>query len=253
MTGGGSRPVALVTGGVRRVGLAIARRLARAGMDLVVTYRSSEEDAASARAVLAELGADVRLERLDLDDHAQVESVGARLARELGRLDALVLSASAYGATPLAEVTAETGLALYRVNALAPLLLCKWLSPLLAESSLEAGGSIVAMADVHAMGRPRVGFSAYSMSKAALVEMVRSLARELAPAVRVNGIAPGVVAWPEEGVESQERAQERYLSRVPLGRAGTPEDAAEMVRWLVLDAGYVTGEVIRLDGGRWLA
>ena len=88
MTVGESRPVALVTGGVRRVGLAIAWRLARAGMDLVVTYRSSEEDAASARATLAELGADVRLERLDFDDLEQVESAGARLARELGRLDA---------------------------------------------------------------------------------------------------------------------------------------------------------------------
>ena len=91
------------------------------------------------------------------------------------------------------------------------------------------------------------------MSKAAIVEMVRSLARELAPQVRVNGVAPGVVAFPESGPDADEKAQQAYLRRVPLGRSGTPEDAAEMVRWLALDATYVTGEVIRLDGGRWLA
>jgi pteridine reductase len=108
------------------------------------------------------------------------------------------------------------------------------------------------MADIHAMGLPRSGFSAYAMSKAALVELIRSLARELAPRVRVNGVAPGVVAWPEEGYEADEEAQRAYLKRVALERAGTPEDAAAAVAWLALDATYVTGQVIRLDGGRSL-
>jgi pteridine reductase len=109
------------------------------------------------------------------------------------------------------------------------------------------------MVDMHALGRPRMGMSAYAMSKAALVEMVRSLARELAPAVRVNGVAPGVVAWPESGYEADRAMQQRYLERVPMKRAGTPEDAAGAVRWLALEAPYVTGEIIRVDGGRWLA
>ena len=90
------------------------------------------------------------------------------------------------------------------------------------------------------------------MSKAALVEMVRTLAIELAPEVRVNGVAPGVVAWPEEGYESDADAQRRYLKRVPMKRAGTPEDAAEAVRWLALEARYTTGEIVRVDGGRAL-
>jgi pteridine reductase len=90
------------------------------------------------------------------------------------------------------------------------------------------------------------------MSKAALEEMVRSLARDLAPNVRVNGVAPGVVAWPDSGHESEASEQARYLKRVPLGRAGEPEDAAKAVVWLALDATYVTGDVIRVDGGRWL-
>ena len=133
------------------------------------------------------------------------------------------------------------------------MLLTKHLAAKLADSPLKGGGAVVALCDMHAMGRPRKDFSAYSMSKAALAEMVQSLARELAPKVRVNGVAPGVVAFPEAGHESDPEMQKAYLSRVPLQRAGTPEDAAEAVRWLALDATYVTGEIVRLDGGRWLA
>jgi pteridine reductase len=108
------------------------------------------------------------------------------------------------------------------------------------------------MCDIHASERPRKNFAAYSMSKAALEQMVRVLALELAPKVRVNGVAPGVVAFPDSGAESDPEMQARYLKRVPLARSGTPEEAAEAVRWLALDATYTTGEVVRVDGGRWL-
>jgi pteridine reductase len=117
---------------------------------------------------------------------------------------------------------------------------------------MEGGGSIVAMCDIHAMGRPRKEYLAYSMSKAALAEMVQTLARELAPRVRVNGVAPGVVVFAESGADADPAMQKAYLSRVPLGRSGTPEDAARAVRWLAMEATYVTGEIVRLDGGRWL-
>jgi pteridine reductase len=136
------------------------------------------------------------------------------------------------------------------VNAVAPLLLTRGVVALLRESPLAGGGSVVCLCDIHAMGHPRKGFSAYAMSKAALAEMVRGLALELAPRVRVNGIAPGVVAFPESGYESDAAMQERYLKRVPLGRSGTPEDAAGAVTWLALEAAYVTGEIVRVDGGR---
>ena len=246
-----SRPVACVTGGARRVGRAVALELARRGCDLAVTYNRSEADAASLGDEAKARGASVRLDRLDLDDPGAVEAYGERLARE-SRVDVLVHNASIYNGAALADVTPENAMRMYRVNSLAPLLLTKALAVRLGASDRPGGGSVVAMADIHAMGLPRKGFAAYAMSKSALVEMVRSLARELAPRVRVNAVAPGVVAWPEEGGESDAAAQAAYLARVPLGRAGTPEDAAGAVAWLALDAAYVTGQVIRLDGGRSL-
>lgn len=248
-----ARPIALVTGGVKRVGLATALALARSGCDIVLTFNTSEAEANAAGDLIRQTGARVRLEQIDLGDLHAVERLGQRLALSMPRLDVLVHNASVYDSSPLAGVGAEFALAQYRVNALAPLLLTKHLAPLLAKSDRPGGGSIVAMADIHAMGRPRKDFSAYSMSKAALIEMVRSLARELGPRVRVNAVAPGVVAFPERGHESDAEFQKKYVGRVPLGRAGTPEDAAEVVRWLALDAAYVTGEIVRVDGGRWLA
>lgn len=243
-----SRPVAIVTGGAKRVGAAICRELAGAGCEVVLTYRDSEEEA---HALARELNG--RAVPLDLDNLDDVERVGVSLPTELPRVDVLVHNASVYGPTPLASLHAEDALRHYRVNALAPLLLTRALAARLRESALPGGGAVVAMADMHATGRPRKDFAPYSMSKAALIEMVRTLARDLAPRVRVNAIAPGVVAWPDEGYESDRDAQEAYLKRVPLRRAGTPEDAAKAVRWLALDATYITGETIRLDGGRWLA
>lgn len=251
----GSRARVMITGGVRRVGLATARAFARAGCDLVLTYRTSQ---AAAREASVEIGnaygVDVKILPLDLNDLQAVEAFGREQARVLPRLDVLVHNASVYMQTPLGSLEVEDALKAYRVNALAPLLLCKHLAPRLAEAGRGEGGggagAIVAMLDIHAMGIPRGGYAAYAMSKAALHEMVRTLAKELAPHVRVNGVAPGVVAWPEQGDESSAAEQAAYLAKVPLKRAGTPEDAAEAVRWLALDAKYTTGEVVRVDGGR---
>ncbi len=247
------KPVAIITGAAKRVGLAISQVFARNGFDLVITYRSSRERAHEAAADLRKAGANVRLEQLDLDRLGDVIDRGLRLAKELRRVDVLVHNASVYAPTPLKDMVPEDVLTHLRINAAAPLLLSKHLGTRLAESPLPAGGAIVAMCDMHAMGRPRKDFAAYTMSKAALVEMVRSLSRELAPKVRVNGVAPGVVAFPESGKESDPQMQQEYLSRVPLQRSGTVDDAAEVVRWLALDAKYTTGEIVRVDGGRWLA
>lgn len=249
---GHGAPVALVTGAAKRVGAATALALARAGCDVAITYRTSAKEAEALRANIESLGRAFRADPLDLDDPAATEAFGQRLAAELPRLDVLVHNASNYFPTPLAETTPDQALTLYRVNALSPLLLTKALAAKLATSDRPGGGSVVCMADIHALGRPRKGFAAYAMAKAALAEMVRSLARELAPAVRVNAVAPGVVEWPGEGYESDQVAQEAYLRRVPLARAGTPADAAEAVRWLALDAHYTTGQIVRVDGGRFL-
>ncbi len=248
----GLRPVAIVTGGTKRVGAATVRALTAAGCDVLITHR----------APINPQGPHAASAFLNLDDLTAVERLGAELARALPRIDVLVHNASVYRPTALATLTAEDAQSFYRVNALAPLLLSRALAPRLAASTLTApdgtpiGGAIVSMCDIHAMGetgQPRRDFSAYAMSKAALLEMTLCLARELAPNVRVNAVAPGVVAFPESGPESDPAMQARYLSRVPLGRAGTPDDAAAAVRWLALEAGYCTGQVMRIDGGRSLA
>jgi pteridine reductase len=163
-----------------------------------------------------------------------------------------VHNASSYTPSPLASLTAEHALSHFRINALAPLLLSRLLAPALSASALPGGGSIVALTDIHALGRPRRDFAAYAMSKAALGQMIESLARDLAPRVRVNAVAPGVVAFPDDGPEASPDLQAAYLARVPLARAGTPAEAAKAVAFLALDAHYTTGATLRLDGGRWL-
>jgi pteridine reductase len=205
--------------------------------------------AADARAAAGESGRtiDVRTAELDLSDLAAVEQFGRAHAN--GATDALVLSAASYTRTPFGSIDAATAEREMRINALAPLLLVQALAPALARSALTGGGAVLAFGDIHAMGRPRRAFAPYLMSKSALHCMVEALALELAPAVRINGIAPGVVAWPDDA-PAEERAA--YEARIPLVRAGTPDDAARLVRSMIEDMPYVTGTVIRLDGGRWL-
>lgn len=247
------RPLAIVTGGTRRVGREIALAFAKAGCDLLLTARDPDAAASlETRRAAESLGARCPVASLELRDLPAVARFGEHVATVAARADVLVHNASVYDPTPLSGLTGDAILEQYTVNAAAPLLLTQRLAGRLAESTLPGGGAVIAMLDIHAMGRPRRRFSAYLMSKAALAEMVRALARELAPRVRVNGVAPGVVAWPEKGDEALPAAQAAYLARVPLGRAGHPGDAAEAARWLALDAHYCTGEVVRVDGGRWL-
>lgn len=248
----GERPVAIITGGVKRVGRATAEAFARAKYDLVLTYHTSDAAARQAADQLCQLGVAVHLVSLDLNDLNEVAATAAQLCADLPRVDVLVHNASIYGPTPIDEVSPADAMMYYRVNAAAPLILSKELAPKLASSDRPGGGAIVAMSDIHTIGRPRKAFSAYSMSKAALAEMVQSLARELAPTIRVNAVAPGVVAWPESGSESTLAEQTAYIKRVPMARSGTPEEAAEAVRWLAIDATYTTGQIVRVDGGRFL-
>jgi len=259
------RPVtALITGGTRRVGLAVARAFtARSstrggnpsgGTTIILTSREPKAaDAIGAKRELEAIGARVELEQLDPGDVDSIAPLAARVESRYGSLDALVHNASVYERSPLESLSSQQFDRAMMINAFAPVLLTTELRALLDASKLAGGAGVVAMVDMHVLGRPRKDLLAYSMSKAALVEAVRSLARELAPKVRVNAVAPGVVAWPEEGSEAGAKFQQEYLARVPLGRAGTPEDAAEVVCWLALDARYVTGEIVRVDGGRWLA
>ncbi|MCH8164211.1 MAG: SDR family oxidoreductase [Planctomycetes bacterium] len=250
-----ARPVAVVTGAGRRVGRAVAVELARNGFDLALTYHRSEAEAsktvslAIAAAEDSATSIDCQRFRVDLNVPDEVEQLG-RTLRALPRIDAVVHNASSYGSSPFGSITAEHALDHYRVNALAPLLLTQALNEQLSRSPLPGGGAVVCFSDIHVLGRPLKNFAAYAMAKAAMTQMVHSLARDMAPAVRVNAIAPGVIAWPDDTDPDEVAAYER---RIPLGRPGTPQDAAAVVRWLILEAVYITGEVLRLDGGRWLA
>lgn len=252
----GSRPIALITGATRpgRVGDTTARLFARLGFDLVLPSRDPAAGTDSSwRASPFATPTAVSMPQLDLGDLDAVDRLAHALNRDLPRLDVLVLNASIYEPTALDAVTPAALERAMRINAFAPLLLARGLAPLLSRGGR---GSIVALTDLHALGaggqtaQTRRGFMAYSMSKAALSQMVLALARELAPSVRVNAVAPGVVAFPNEGHESDRAMQDRYLARVPLARSGTVEEAAEAIRWLALDATYCTGVIIRLDGGR---
>lgn len=241
-----ARPVALVTGAARRIGAAIARALHAGGYDLALHYRDSHDDAQALASELegARPGSTLLLQA-DLAAFDRLPELVAATIGRYGRLDALVNNASAFFPTTFGTSTPAQWDALFAVNARAPYFLAQAAAPHLGATS----GAIVNLVDIHAE-RPLPGHALYGASKAALLHLTQALALELAPRVRVNAIAPGAILWPEGG--KSQAAQDAILARVPLARTGTPEEIAEAVRWLLRDATYTTGQVLRLDGGRSL-
>lgn len=237
--------VALVTGGAKRVGRSIVERLAEGGFDVAFTYLGSLKQAKELESTLQEKGRLCRAIRADLTDpERSTQDVAETVQRELGRLDVLVNNASIYQPTPLGQVDLQLSRKMWAIHFESPMLLCQHFAPMLRQSR----GHVINMVDLLAE-RPWPRFLAYSASKAALMNLTLSLARELAPEVTVNGIAPGVVEWPEDYPQGE---REKYLKRVPLARAGTPSDVAETVNFLCTTGSYITGQIIRLDGGRSL-
>jgi len=236
--------VALVTGGAQRIGAQIVRTLHGAGMKVAIHYHASgvaaEQLAAELNAVRPGSAVTVRG---DLDDAAAQSGLIAAVSARCGRLDALVNNASRFYPTPLDTATAAQWDELMGSNLRAPFFLAQAAAPLLR----AAGGCIVNLVDVHAQ-RPLEGHSIYCMAKAANAMMVMALARELGPAVRVNGVAPGAILWPDR--ELSDTARQEILDRTALKRTGAMEDIAKAVLFLVRDADYVTGQVLAVDGGR---
>ncbi len=238
---------ALVTGAARRVGAAIARCLHGAGMDLSLHYRRARAEAeALAEELEARRPGSVQLLSGDLLETSRLADLAARATEHWGRLDLLVNNASGFYPTPLSTVTEAQWDELMGSNLKGPFFLSQAAAPFLAAS----GGCIVNIVDIHAE-RPLPGHPVYSIAKAGLAMLTRALAMELAPRVRVNGVAPGAILWPEAGTDPQRQAQ--VLSRVALGRLGSPEDIARAVLFLARDAGYITGQVLAVDGGRGLS
>jgi pteridine reductase len=240
-----SGKVVLVTGGAKRVGAAIARRLHREGADLMVHYRGSEREARALRAELnAARGDSVALVQADLLDIPGLSEIVKNTISRFERLDALVNNASTFFPTPVGEMTAATWESLVGANLRAPLFLSQAAAPHLKKT----GGAIVNITDIHAE-RPLKNYVIYSIAKTGLVGLTRSLARELAPEVRVNGVAPGAIVWPEDG-SWDDLTRQRIVSHTLLKRTGEPDDIARAVHYLIAEAPYVTGQIIAVDGGR---
>lgn len=240
------QPVVLVTGGARRVGAAIVRHLHTAGCDVAIHYRHSADEAeALARELNAARSGSAAIFAGALEDHATPNALIAAVTDHFGRLDGLVNNASAFYPTPIGETTAAHWDDLFAANARAPFFLAQAATPALR----TAHGAIVNIVDIYAE-RPLAGHAVYSMAKAALAMLTQALAKDLSPDVRVNAVAPGAILWPESG--KPEEAADALIAKTPLGRKGEPTDVAEAVRWLLMDAHYTTGQVIRVDGGRAL-
>ena len=235
---------ALITGGARRLGAAIARRLHAAGASVLIHYRDSEAEAVKLEAELNGLrprsAAKVKAELLA--PIAPRALVSAAL-ESFGRLDLLVNNASSFFPVALGDIEPSHWEELVGSNLKAPLFIAQQAAPELAKRE----GAIVNVVDIHA-DRPLKGYPVYSIAKAGLAALTRALALELAPRVRVNGVSPGAIAWPDDGqFDPAERS--RILATTPLGRVGSPEDVAQAVHFLAC-APYVTGQIIAVDGGR---
>jgi len=236
--------VALITGAARRIGAAIATRLHDAGAAVAIHYRGSEEEADALAARLNSDRSDSAVTfQADLNDIAALPGLLAGVARWGGGIDVLVNNASSFYPTPPGEITEAHWDDLIGSNLKAPLFLSQAALPELKKSR----GVIINLIDIHAQ-RPLKNHTVYGPAKAGLAMLTRSLAKDLAPEIRVNGVAPGAILWPED--DMTEATKRSILDQVPLGRPGDPDDIAGCVLYLVRDATYITGQIIAVDGGR---
>ncbi len=239
-------PVALLTGAARRIGATTARTLHEAGYRVVIHYRGSREDAEALRDELNARRPDSALAlQADLSQLEDIEQLAQDALKQWGRIDALVNNASSFYPTPVGEASEEQWNDLMNSNLKAPF----FLAQALAESLRENRGAIITIADIHAE-RPLKNHPIYCAAKAGNVMLTKSLARELAPEVRVNGIAPGAILWPEQEAELDDKSKAKVLDRVPLKRPGDPQDIADTILFLLTKAPYITGQIIAVDGGR---
>jgi len=244
-TSAGTGKTALVTGGARRIGAAIVRALHAAGANVVIHYHSSANEARElARELEQARAGSTALVAGDLLDRDRLGGLIEQASETFGSLDLLVNNASSFFPTPLGQVTGAIWDDLIGTNLQAPFFLSQAAFPRLRSRR----GSIVNIVDIHA-ACPMRAFPVYSVAKAGLAGLTRVLALEMAPEVRVNGVAPGAILWPELPLQED---VDRILSRIPLGRAGEPKDIAAAVCYLALQADYVTGQILTIDGGRSL-
>jgi pteridine reductase len=238
--------VVLITGGAKRVGAAIGRLLHASGASLMIHYRSSVDEARALQNELNALRPDsVAIIQADLLDVNGLPSLVNQTVATFGGLDVLVNNASSFYPTPVGTITMKDWDNLMGSNLIAPMFLSQAAAPELKKRR----GCIVNIADIHAE-RPMKSYVVYSVAKAGVVGLTKSLARELGPQVRVNAVAPGPIMWPEDDPNFDEVSRQRIVSHTILKTAGGPDDIARAVRFFAIDAPYVTGQVLAVDGGR---
>lgn len=239
--------VVLITGAAHRIGATIARHIHSLGMNVIVHYRDSHTAAEGLqRELLAQRPDSVYLIQGDLHDTPSLATLIHKAHQWHGRLDVLINNASSFYTTPVADVNESQWDDLLGSNLKAPFFLAQAASPYLRRQN----GCIVNIVDIHAE-RPLKGYSVYSIAKAGLVMLTKSLARELAPEIRVNAIAPGAILWPEHGASDATR--KHIIAHTALKRQGAPRDVARAAAFLIRDAEYMTGQVLTVDGGRSLS
>ena len=238
--------VILITGGAKRVGAATCRRLHAQGANLAVHYRASEKDARTLQTQLNQVRpGSVALLQADLLDIAGLPHLIGETVNHFGKLDALINNASSFFPTPMEEITEKMWDDLIGSNLKAPLFLSQAAAPQLRKQR----GCIVNIVDIHAEW-PLKRYVIYNAAKGGLAALTRSLALELAPEIRVNGISPGPILWPENGEWADEISRQHIIDRTLLKRTGEPDDIARTVAFLIADAPYITGQIIAVDGGR---
>lgn len=234
----------LITGAARRLGADMARGFHHAGASVALHYRSSADDAGKLAAELNAVRAESALTiQADLLKAGRVAALVDRTVEQFGRLDVLINNASSFYPTPVGQISEADWHDLMGSNLKAPL----FLSQAAASALKESHGCIINMIDIHAR-RPLPEHPVYCAAKAGLQMLTLSLARELGPEIRVNGIAPGAILWPENGAEKS--AQEAIIRRTPLKRSGNPDDIVRTALFLARDAPFITGQIIAVDGGR---
>lgn len=242
-----STRVALITGSARRIGAEVVRKLHAQGMNVIVHYNGSHTEA---KRIADELNStrpnSANTLQFNLLDIENAEAFIQKALSFWGRLDVLVNNASTFYPTPLEDITIQHWHDLVGVNLQAPLFICKACAPHL----IKVNGCIVNIVDIHA-DRPLKDYPVYAIAKAGLAMLTKSMARELAPAVRVNGVSPGAIMWPE--IEEYEPLHQEIIERTALKREGHPSDIAETVWFLINSADYITGQIIAVDGGRTLS
>lgn len=238
-------PVVLITGAARRIGAAITRTFHENNFDVALHYNSSANEADTLAQELNSIRENsAKTFQAQLTDTSAVKKMGLEVLSWKNQLDVLINNASSFYPTPLEEASEEQWDSLIGSNLKGPYFLCQTIAPALQKSQ----GSIITIADIYARS-PLKGYSIYCIAKAGNAMLTKSLSKELAPEVRVNGIAPGVILWPNTDEQMTEETKQQVIDKVPLKRTGSPEDIAHTAYFLATSASYVTGQIISVDGG----